>query len=130
MYRLISAVLLSVMVSGCMTTGTEALRDLPAEWPPLGATKDEVRTRLGAPAIESVSLHDGGQREVWSYTYGDTEVNPMLLLPGVGQLAAAIGEGVTGHGKDLIVTFDVEGKVVARSLTHQTIGHPWDGTLP
>jgi outer membrane protein assembly factor BamE (lipoprotein component of BamABCDE complex) len=122
MSRLISAVIFCLMLSGCATIGTRSLQDLPAEWPPLGTTKDEVRDRLGSPSSQSVILHDNQQREVWGWNYGTAELNPLLWVPVVGLFVAASDEAYRVEGKDLTVTFNSDGRVVGRSISNQKHG--------
>jgi hypothetical protein len=120
--RVWRAVCLSLLLTGCSTTGTASLKDLPADWPPLGATKDAVQSRLGPPASQSVILQDGQQREVWGWNYGSAEMNPLLWVPVVGIFVAANDEGYKVEGKELTVTFNGEGKVVGRSTSNQKYG--------
>lgn len=116
------AVCVCLTLAGCATTGTASLKDIPPDWPPLGATKAAVESRLGPPASQSVMLQDGHQREVWGWDYGSAELNPLLWVPIVGIFVAANNEGYKVEGKELTVTFDSEGKVVGRSTSNQKHG--------
>jgi hypothetical protein len=44
-------------------------------------------------------------------------MNPLLFVPGVGLMVAASGEGVSTDGMGLTIAFDVEGKVIGRSIS-------------
>ncbi|HWG95790.1 MAG TPA: hypothetical protein VN647_01800 [Nitrospira sp.] len=68
--RIWLVVCLCVALTCCATMETAALQDLPADWPPLGATKEATQSRLGHPSSQSMMLHDGQQCEVWEWNYG------------------------------------------------------------
>jgi hypothetical protein len=115
--RLMIAAFAGVLLTGCATVGSMSLKDLPAEWPPVGTTKSQVQSRLGPPLSQSVMLQDGVQRETWGYHYASAEMNPLLFVPGLGLIVAASGEGISTDGTGLEIAFDANGKVVGRTLS-------------
>jgi len=120
MYPLLGGLLL-ILCAGCATTGTAALKDLPDDWPPLGTTKQDVHTRLGQPSTHSMSVESGQQQEMWIYNYEQSETNPLLFV--VAAIAvAATGLERSGEAKELVLTFDQDGKVISRSMSTQQIG--------
>ena len=113
--------LLLILLAGCSTTGTASLKDLHADWPPVGTTKEEVQTRLGQPSTHSMSLESGQQEETWTYNYEQGERNPLLYVVS-GIAVAATGLERSGEAKELILKFDQDGKVISRSVSTQKIG--------
>lgn len=133
--RILKALPILLLIAGCATAscstiGSTALRDLPADWPPVGTTKAEVRARLGPPFSQSVMLQDGVEREAWGYHYAHAEMNPLLFVPVVGFVVAMSGDGVMGEGRQLVLTFDSHGKVSGRSISTTNFRQPQDPLLP
>jgi len=110
-----------VLLTGCSTTGTAALKDLPEDWPPLGTTKQEVQTRLGQPSIHSRSIERDQPVEIWIYEYQQSETHPVLFVVSA-VAAAATGQGKSGEAKTLVLKFDQDGKIIGRSESTQKIG--------
>lgn len=115
--RIMMAVLVGCLLAGCATVGSTSLKDLPSDWPPVGATKAEVQSRLGPPSAQSVMVQHGVQQETWGYHYAYAEMNPLLFVPGVGLIVAASGEGISTDGMGLMIAFDADGKVIGRSTS-------------
>ncbi|MCS6305624.1 MAG: hypothetical protein H8K07_18460 [Nitrospira sp.] len=65
--RIVIALLVGFLFAGCTTIGSTSLKDIPADWPPVGATKAEIQSRLGPPSTQSVTLQNGVERETWGY---------------------------------------------------------------
>lgn len=117
-----ATIILGLVLTGCSTTGTASLKDLPPDWPPIGTSKADVRARLGPPTSQSVTLLDGQQQEVWGYHYATAQVSPLLWVPVVGLIVAASGESYHADTRGLSVTFNGAGNVIGRSWATQTLG--------
>jgi len=120
MYPLLGGLLL-ILCTGCATTGTAALKDLPDDWPPLGTTKQDVHTRLGQPSTHSMIIEGDEQREMWVYNYEQGETHPLLFVVS-GIAVAATGLERSGEAKELVLKFDQDGKVISRSMATQKTG--------
>ncbi len=109
-------VLVWILLVGWSTTDSDPIKDLPPDWPPLGATKAEVRKRLGSPSSQSITAFIGVERETWSYHFEEVESDPFLLKSALGFPPSLSDNGGKSHGKGLVIIFDASGKVVERSM--------------
>jgi outer membrane protein assembly factor BamE (lipoprotein component of BamABCDE complex) len=109
-------VLLLIVLTGWSSTDTDPIKDLPADWPPLGTTRAEVRQRLGSPSSQSVTVFSGAERETWSYHFEQADSDPFLLKSAFGFPPALNDDGGKDQGKGLVIIFDAGGKVIERSM--------------
>lgn len=110
-----------LVIPGCATHGNESIREREADWPPLTMTKSELLATLGKPMMRSVSVVNGQTREIITWSYADTQMNPALFVPVVGLFVAGSGNGVHGQSKALSTTFLGE-TMVGKSWVENQIG--------
>jgi len=118
---LLSLVLL--VLAGCASYGDESIADRPADWPPLTMTKAQLIAQLGEPRLRTLSEEAGRTRETLTWTYGEAQASPTLMIPVVGLFVAASGNGVSGETRSLHAVFGTDGKMVSRTWAHGRIGN-------
>lgn len=101
-----------IAIAGCVTVGTEALKDLRGDWPTLETGKAEIEARLGPPSMRAITMTDGRRAESWGYTYSRVEWNPWLWVPVAGLIALICCDTVTMEVHSLVVTFDDQGSII------------------
>ncbi len=110
------------LLTGCVSTGDESIRERSMDWPPLTMTKAELLRELGPPSTRSISLEGGKTRETFAWSHGEAQVNPAAFVPLVGLAVAASGNGADGEIRTLVVTFDETGHMVGRTWSQHPIG--------
>ena len=115
---LLSAAVLALGLSGCVSSGATSLKDENKETIATkvseGMTGDEVRTNLGDPT--NVSYTDGG-KEIWTYEFMEGQMTAQSFIPVVSMFSS----GVEGTKKQLVILFDEELKVERYTMSSQDV---------
>jgi len=111
-------------VTGCVSVGTDALRDeqVLARIKVGETTKEQVLALLGPPSEARVSTLRGFSHEWWGYTQAESVINPLEYLLLVGLFFNGIGLHDTE--RSVHVSFDPDGTVSSLSslTTHYDMG--------
>ncbi|WHZ16632.1 MAG: hypothetical protein OJF52_003482 [Nitrospira sp.] len=113
---------LTLLLTGCVSTGDESIRERSEDWPPLTMTKAELVRELGPPSTRTVSVEEGKTRETLSWAYAEAQANPAAFIPLVGLAVVATGNGSEGEVRALAVTFNDEGRMIGRTWSRHPIG--------
>ncbi len=125
MIRILFVVMIALMLAGCASSGTEAIQNRPADWPPMTMTKQELIAALGPPMTSTTVLsQDGTTTEQLGWAHATAETDPALYIPIVGLFVAASGNGIHGQSKAFTAVFDRSGKMISKSWSQQQIGKP------
>lgn len=116
-------VLVAFLLHGCASYGDESIRDYGSDWPPLTMTKAQLIGTLGSPRMRTISSDGGITRETLTWSYGEAQASPSLMIPVVGLFVAASGNGVTGDTRALNAVFGTDGKMISRTWVHGRIGN-------
>lgn len=100
--------MLGVLMSGCVATGTKIDQGRLGEVEKGRTTYAEVVRLYGKP--NQVLLREDGTRQA-SFTYAQTQVNPLSFLPMVGMF---VRRGSTEH-TSTVFEFDAQGVLVGYS---------------
>lgn len=111
-----------LLLTGCVSTGDESIRERSEDWPPLTMTRAELIRELGPPSTRTVSVEDGKTREALAWTYAEAQANPAAFIPVVGLAVVASGNGSDGEVRMLAVTFNQDGRMIGRTWSRHPIG--------
>jgi hypothetical protein len=85
------AILLSVELSGCSSSGNAKLLDdgLIDQIRSKSTTQQQVRQMIGVPASETSMVVNGQTVASWTYTYLQKWMNPLLFVPVINLIVIA-----------------------------------------
>ncbi len=125
--NLVQGVCASLLLAGCISTGTSPLADdqAMAQIKVGETTKQQVANLLGEPASRRAIEMGGASREWWAYSYQHSSVNPLDYIFLYGLLLNGIGTPDTRY--DLSVFFDHRGVVssLSRTKADYDMGRPF-----
>lgn len=124
--RFLVIITLSLLLTGCYTTGNKQLAKMDANQIDSvivkgQTTKAQVRSILGAPT--NVDLNSNGD-EQWTYSYSKSTVQARNFIPIVGSLKS----GTNDQNTQLVVLFNNE-DIVANYALNESQGQTTAGLL-
>jgi hypothetical protein len=122
MARLAILLIASVLVAGCISTGTHTIAPRSDQWPDMSMTKAALLKELGRPTLTALESRDEGTTERLTWSYLDATPHPLLFIPVVGLFVAASGDGYTVDGRTLTVEFRGE-RMTSRAWSASHRGH-------
>ena len=115
---ILSAAVLALGLSGCVSTGATSLKgedkETIATKVEQGMSGDQVRANLGDPT--NVSYTDGG-KEIWTYEFMEGQMTASSFIPVVSMFSS----GVEGIKKQLVILFDEDLKVERYTMSSQDV---------
>ena len=113
------------LFAGCSTIGNPKLMDdrLIEQIEVKQTTQQEVLQWLGAPTTVSQVSMNGQQSIMWGYSYGHSEINPMLFIPIVNIVVLACCQISELEGRSLTLTFTSDGRVENKIVHLQSFPH-------
>lgn len=118
---LCSAIMLAVALTGCASTGNEALRreterTVAQKIVQGKTTKSEVRSMFGSPT--KTTFTDGGL-EIWNYDFSNVSADAVSYIP----VVSMFGGSSSGKKKELVVMYDVTDIVKRFSMSEADVKH-------